>query len=91
MLTGRELADRVRSRLSLGESTPLGQSSRAVLLENVTAVEAAVLVEAVVDRGAANFCRIFASLNHAFVINHTPLVRAYIITARRMTSAESLT
>jgi len=31
--------------------TPLCQSSRAVLFENVTAVEVAVLVEVVVDRG----------------------------------------
>ena len=48
-LTGRELVDQVRSRLSRGELTPLDQSSRAVLFENVTAVEVAVLVEVVVD------------------------------------------
>jgi hypothetical protein len=30
---------------------PLGQSSRAVLFENVAAVKVAVLVEVVVDRG----------------------------------------
>ncbi len=50
-LTGRELADQVRLRLSRGELTPLGQSSRAVLFENVAAVEVAILVEVVVDRG----------------------------------------
>ena len=31
--------------------TPLCQSSRAVLFENITAVEVAVLVEMVVDQG----------------------------------------
>ncbi len=50
-LTGLELADQKRSRLSRGELTPLSERGSAVLLEDVTAVEVAVLVEVVVDRG----------------------------------------
>ena len=50
-LTGRALADQKRSRLSRGELTPLGERGSAVLLEDIAAVEVAVLVEVVVDRG----------------------------------------
>ncbi len=50
-LTGRELADRKRSRLSRGELTPLSERGNAVLFENVAAVEVAILVEVVMDRG----------------------------------------
>ena len=38
-------------RLSHGELTPFGQSGRSVLLEEIPAVEVAILVEVVVDRG----------------------------------------
>ena len=48
-LTGREPADRRRSRLSCRELTPLGQGGRAVLFEDIAAVEVAVVVEVVVD------------------------------------------
>ena len=41
-ITGRELADQKRSRLSRGELTPLGQGGGAVLLEDVAAVEMTV-------------------------------------------------
>ncbi len=37
--------------LSRGESTPLGQRGGSVLFENVAAVEVAVVVEVVMDRG----------------------------------------
>ncbi len=50
-LTGRELADRRRSRLSRGELTPFSERGGAVLLEDVAAVAVTVLVEVVVDRG----------------------------------------
>ncbi len=50
-LTGRERADRKRSRLSRGELTPFSERGSASLLENITIVEVAVLVEVVVDRG----------------------------------------
>ena len=50
-LTGRELADQKRSRLSRGEFTPFSERGSAVLLEDIAAVEVAVLVEVVVDRG----------------------------------------
>ncbi len=50
-LTGRELADQKRSRLSRGELTPFSERGSAVLLEDIAAVEVAVLVEVVVDRG----------------------------------------
>ena len=46
-----ELADQKRSRLSRGELTPFSERSSAVLLEDIAAVEVAVLVEVVVDRG----------------------------------------
>ncbi len=39
------------ARLSGGQLTPLGQRDRAVLLEDVAAVEVSVEVEMVVDRG----------------------------------------
>ncbi len=38
-LTGLELVDRKRSRLSRGELTPFSERGSAVLLEDVTAVE----------------------------------------------------
>ena len=50
-LTGCELADRRRSRLSRSELTPFSERGSAVLLEDVAAVEVTVLVEVVVDRG----------------------------------------
>ncbi len=46
-LTGRELADQKRSRLSRGEMTPFSKRRSAVLLEDIAAVEVAVLVEVV--------------------------------------------
>ncbi len=46
-----ELADQKRSRLSRGEFTPFRERGSAVLLEDISAVEVAVLVEVVVDRG----------------------------------------
>ena len=48
-LTIHELASRRRSRLSRRELTPLGQGGRAVLFEDIAAVEVAVVVEVVVD------------------------------------------
>ena len=50
-LTERELADQKRSRLSRGELPPFSERGSAVLLEDIAAVEVAVLVEVVVDRG----------------------------------------
>ena len=50
-LTGLELADQKRSRVSRGELTPFGERGSVVLLEDIAAVEVAVLVEVVVDRG----------------------------------------
>jgi len=50
-LTGLELADQKRSRLSRGELTPFSERGSAVLLEDIAAVEVAVLAEMVVDRG----------------------------------------
>ena len=50
-LTGLELADRKRSRPSRGELTPFSERGGAVLLEGIAAVEVAVLVEVIVDRG----------------------------------------
>ena len=50
-LTGRELADQKRSRLSRGKLTPFSERGSAVLLEAIAAVEVAVVVEVVVDRG----------------------------------------
>ncbi len=43
-LTGRELADQKRSRLSRGELTPFSERASPVLLEDIAAVEVAVLV-----------------------------------------------
>ena len=42
---------RIGSRLSRGELTPFSERGSAILLENTAAVEVAVLVEKVVDRG----------------------------------------
>jgi hypothetical protein len=50
-LTGRELADQKRSRLSCGELTPFSERGSAILLEDIAAVQMAVLIEVVVDRG----------------------------------------
>ncbi len=50
-LTGLELADQKRSRLSRGELTPFSERGSAFLLEDIAAVEVAILVEVVVDRG----------------------------------------
>ncbi len=50
-LTGRELADRRRSRLSRSELTPFSERGSAVLFENVSAIEVTVVVEVVMDRG----------------------------------------
>ncbi len=50
-LTGRELADRNRSKLSRGELTPFSERGRAVLLEDIAAIEVTVVVEMIVDRG----------------------------------------
>ncbi len=50
-LTGRELVDRRRLTLSRGELTPFSERGSAVLLEDIAAVEVAVVVEVVVDRG----------------------------------------
>lgn len=50
-LTGLELVDQKRSRLSRGEPTPFSERRSAAQLEDVAAVEVAVLVEVVVDRG----------------------------------------
>ena len=48
-LTGRELVDRVRSRFSRGEFTPLGESSGAIELEVLAAVKVTFLIEVIVD------------------------------------------
>jgi hypothetical protein len=48
-LTGRELVNQKQSRLSRGKLTPFSERSSAVLLEDIAAVEVAVLVEMVVD------------------------------------------
>ena len=48
-LTGRELVDRVRSRLSRGEMTPLGESSGAVDSEVLAVVKMTFLIEVIVD------------------------------------------
>ena len=46
-LTGRELADQKRSRLSRGESTPLGKRGRAVLRGAIAAAVATLVVEVI--------------------------------------------
>ncbi len=43
-LTGHELADRRRSKLSRGELTPFSERGSAVLLEDVAAVEVTVWI-----------------------------------------------
>ncbi len=48
-LTELELADQRRSRLSRGELTPFNERGSAVMLEDTSAVEMAVVVEVVVD------------------------------------------
>ncbi len=50
-LTGRELPDRKRSKLSRGELTPFSERGRAVLLEDIAAIEVAFVIEMIVDRG----------------------------------------
>ncbi len=50
-ITERGLADQKRSRHSRGELTPFSERGSAALLEGIAAVEVAVLVEVVVDRG----------------------------------------
>src|SRR5680860_1892863 len=50
-LTNHDLADHDRSGLSRCKLTPLGQSGRTVLFEDMAAVEVTVVVEVVVDRG----------------------------------------
>ncbi len=59
-LTGSELADQKRSILSRGEMTPFSERGSAVLLEEIAAVEVAILVEVVVDRGMDAMLRIYA-------------------------------
>ncbi len=46
-----ELADQKRSRLSRGELTPFSERGSAVLLEDISAAEVALLIEVIVDRG----------------------------------------
>jgi hypothetical protein len=50
-LTGRELPDRKRSKLSCGELTPFSERGRAVLLEDIAAIEVTFVIEMVLDRG----------------------------------------
>ena len=50
-LTNHDLADHDRSGLSRCKLTPLGQSGRTVLFEDMAAVEVTVVIEVVVDRG----------------------------------------
>jgi hypothetical protein len=52
--------------------TPLGQGSGVVLLENIAAVEAAILIEVIVDRGV-NGGELLQGLN-APDIYHSPFV-----------------
>ena len=49
--TGLKLADQKWSRFSHGELTPFSERGSTVLLEEIAAFEAAVLVEVVADRG----------------------------------------
>ena len=46
-----ELADQKRSRLSHGEFTPFSERGGAGLLEDFAAVQMALLIEVIVDRG----------------------------------------
>ena len=50
-ITGRELADLKRSRLSSCQLMPRDQGGGAVLLEDVAAVEVTVPIEMIMDRG----------------------------------------
>jgi len=45
------LADQERSIFSRGELTPYNERGSVVLFENIAAVEGAVVIEVVVDRG----------------------------------------
>ncbi len=45
------MADQKWSRLSRGELTPFSERGSAVLLEDIAAVEVAILVEMIMDRG----------------------------------------
>ncbi len=46
-----ERPDRKRSKLSRGELTPFSERGRAVLLEDIAAIEVAFVIEMVMDRG----------------------------------------
>jgi len=48
---GRDLVDQKRSKLSRSELPPFSECGSTVLLEDFAAVEMAVLVEVVLDRG----------------------------------------
>ncbi len=50
-LNRQDMADQQRPRLSRGELTPFSERGSAVLFENVSAVEVAVVVEMIMDRG----------------------------------------
>ena len=50
-LTGRNVSDPNRPRLSRGELTPFSERSGAALFEDVAAIEMTVVVEMIVDRG----------------------------------------
>ena len=50
-LTGRDLADQIRSLFSRGELTPFSEGGGAVLLKDFASIEVTVVVEKVVDRG----------------------------------------
>jgi hypothetical protein len=43
---------RGKTKISGRQVTPLGQSSRTVFLEDVAAIEVAVLIEVIMDRSA---------------------------------------
>ncbi len=50
-LNKQDMADQQRPKLSRGELTPFSECGRTVLLEDIAAIEMAVLVEVVVKRG----------------------------------------
>ncbi len=50
-LNRQDVTDQQRPRLSRGELTPFSERVSAVVFENVSAVEVAVVVEVVVKRG----------------------------------------
>ncbi len=50
-LNRQDMVDQRRPRLSRGALTPFGERGSAVVFENVSTVEGAVLVEVVVERG----------------------------------------